>query len=840
MTAVPAGWALISKRPDTYDDYAVLAASRAPFTARQFNQIVVRNSPGDPPASHETGAAALPWVWFTRSKRGDTTYVGVAIRDWTADFDATNRPIAETRYFCVALDDFLSAGFTYSGLYEAVRGIGLADRDTDDPVELTAPAAPPPVETVDFDVAATAAAGLLTGSVALLGGGAELAERLAVLDAVAALLPSGAKAWLTAAGWADFGVNHPLRLAFTARARTGDLAVDLRGTDRPGGGESAYRERLLELARGRGADAVRRHLAGLGHLRACDPVAAVVGLEELDRPRICVSAARSGRLTPELVRQLDEAGRFGDLTPDEHELVVRAYFEVAQPRDMWADRALLAGHRLSTMDELVEEVVRTRAPRSFWTADDLLHVAGMADAAGAHAGYVRALRALGDAPLVATRIAPVVGRLVEHPQWSAALAPLVASSDALSVAVLRRVHGSEGAVAPDLLDLLDREHGDRTWGRYRRLFAAGGQVDPGDLAELNQVDGDAVPLVLRVAQHTGDTARLGRLFEAFLGLARAVGHALRPSWLSLLRDWPDPDPAVRAALDVALCRAGEPPRQDLVVADERYWNALVAEVDTTPLTLPQQQAFGDALAAGLHRGWGGDLAAFRRTLGVLSRLADPHTRPHLSTPRLVARIADEVAANPAVLGQPWLQPWLPQLELDPRLRAGVLRTRLYWIEADATPHEVAALVARVHASGVLGTDEIAPIVLQRWRPAPSGWMDFLLALNTHLLDGGDRNALGRCVRWAEFLMADGTGSLLQPAALHTAQWRLLPQLQLLTHLMRMAVKAGWPEVRSEAAVTLLRRLHRQVGDLLRGVGAGERGAPRIRLPWARPGEHESE
>lgn len=820
MSVLTAGWALIGKRPGSYDDYSVLASSSTPFTPRQFNQVVAQNSPGDPPASHETGPAALPWVWFTRPKRGDTSYVGIAIRDWTPDVDATDRPIAETRYFCVALDDFLAAGLTYAGLYRAVCGIKLADRDTDDPVELVVPTAQPPADVLHFDVAAAAAAALLTGPVALLGGGADLADRLAVLDAVAALLPSGAKAWLSAACWADFGVSHPLRLAFTARAREGDFAVDLRSGERPVGGidSARYLERLLALARERGADAVRRHLAGLTRLRVSNPAEALAGLEEMDLPRLCVLAAREGRLTPDLVRRLDASGRFDDLAHDERLLLLRTYLDTASPHDLHGDRALLARHRVPELAGLVEEAVRTRARRLSWSGDDLLLVAVTADAVDAHAAYGRALAALLDVPSMPARLAPVVGRLAENARWSTALAPVIAASSVLSVAVLRRVHGDGAAVDPGLLDLLDREHGDHAWGRYRRLFVAGGRVGVEDLDELNRVDGDAVPVVLRVARRTGDPGWWDQLSEGFLRMVRTVTHALRPSWLSLVRDWPDPDPATRAVLDFALCRTGEPPRQDLAEADQRYWNALIAAVGEGSLTQREQQVFGDALAAGLYRGWGRNPYSFRLTLEVLTRLADPNTRPYLMTSRLIARIADEVADNPGLLDEWSLRPLLPHLELDPRLNVPVLRARLHWVREEATPHEVAGLVARVYAARAMNTADMAPILMRRWEPGPFGWVDFLLALNSRLHEAGDQGALHRCLRWAELLASEDHGRRLQPAALAAAQQRLLPQVQLLTYLMRRTAAGDRPKALSEDAVALLRGLREQLGDLLKNLG----------------------
>jgi hypothetical protein len=840
VTGVAAGWALIGKRPGTYDDYSVLAASRTPFTQRQFDRIVAQHSPGDPPASHQTGPVALPWVWFTRSKLADTTYVGIAIRDWTPDVDAMNRQIAETRYFCLALDDFLAAGLTYTGLYLAVRGIDLAGRTSDDPVLLEPPFAGPREGALGFPAAAAAAAGLLTGPVALLGGDADLVERLAVLDAVATLLPSGSKAWLTAACWADFGVEHPLRLAFTARARAGDLAVDLRSPDpsaaeRPGG--ARYRDRLVELARERGADAVRRHLAGLTRLRSGDPAEAVAGLEELDLPRLCVAAAREGRLTRDQVHRLDASGGFDALAHDQRLLVLRAYLESASPQDVHDDRALLRRHRLPELDEVVETAVRNRAVRLSWSEQDLLLFAAAADELDAHAAYGRALRDLAGVASLSPRLAPVVGQLAGLPHWAAALAPVIGPSRALSAAVLRRVDG-DGAVHPGLLDLLDLEHGGDAWGRFRRLFTAGGAVDPADLDELSRVDPDAVPVVLARARREGDPGRWRQLADAFLGLVRRLGNSPRPSWAAVMRDWPDLDPVTRAEFDFALCRAGEPPRQDLVTADESYWKALIAAAGEAQLTYQQQLLFGDAIAAGLRRGWGYSSYAFRLTLDVLGRLADPHVRPHVVTQRLVAAVADEVVDNPALLAEPALAPWLPRLEVDPRLSGRVLREMLQRVREDAPPREVAGLVDRAYAVQAMNSTEMAPVLMRRWEPGPAGWVEFLMELNALLHGRGNPHALELCDRWAHLLLVEEGGHRLQPAALAEAQQRLLPQVRLLTHLMRKVTGEDRQRGLPEDAVSLLSGLSKQLGELLKSLGVDEGGGLFKRGRRKKSGDHE--
>ena len=69
-------------------------------------------------------------------------------------------------------------------------------------------------------VVATTVALLLSGPVSIIGSeGTTIHERLRFLDAVAALLPYGYRAWYTATTWSDSSVRHRIRLAFATRPR---------------------------------------------------------------------------------------------------------------------------------------------------------------------------------------------------------------------------------------------------------------------------------------------------------------------------------------------------------------------------------------------------------------------------------------------------------------------------------------------------------------------------------------------------------------------------------------------------------------------------------------------
>jgi hypothetical protein len=221
---VDAGWALWGKQQGTRIDYSVLACSTEPLSETEFNHVLTHFVAGTPSAEPHR-PDSLPWVIVSRVGVGEQVYVGISIQDLAGTRDAAGRPVISTSYFCIPYAAISGAPVTYSGLYQRLnQDVRLPYRD-DSLIRLSVPQLDPAgaardVERFGESVVAATAAMLLSGPVSVVG--AEkvgLAERLAFIDAVAALLPYGYRGAYTAATWSDSGTRHPIRLAFAARPR---------------------------------------------------------------------------------------------------------------------------------------------------------------------------------------------------------------------------------------------------------------------------------------------------------------------------------------------------------------------------------------------------------------------------------------------------------------------------------------------------------------------------------------------------------------------------------------------------------------------------------------------
>ncbi len=296
MNAVDLDWALISKVPGQRDDYGLLRSSatgrlRPGAMARMVSHFSP-GSPSSPGGEHRERADALPWVTFTFATVASSRYVGVAIREWpwesTAPVDATGRPIVPTRFFCLPLEDFERYFGSCLALYQAVAKLAVPERN-DDPLSVLVQSHDEEASRARerllgdsrmFTAAAAVAAAVLDGPVALTPGYQSprypLADRIAFIDAVAALLPAGVRATLSAGTWVDNRTSHKIRLAFTHRLRDGlgeidpddppgaDTVTDRHGDGIGRGGDPTrdsghshiYAENLKKLCHHWGSDAV--------------------------------------------------------------------------------------------------------------------------------------------------------------------------------------------------------------------------------------------------------------------------------------------------------------------------------------------------------------------------------------------------------------------------------------------------------------------------------------------------------------------------------------------------------------------------------------------------------
>ncbi|WP_242909623.1 hypothetical protein [Actinomadura terrae] len=245
-----AGWALSGKRPGSSDDYGVLNCSREPFSKVSFGRILRQYGLGTPPA-HRTGEGALPWVTVSWVGEAPDRYLGMSIEDWTEHRDGSGRPVAFTKYICVPYREVQGTPVSYAALYRELNRLELpmdgppGDLVTLSPVEYSAADLVRDIERFDRNKVMRTAALLLDGRVDIVGAGdASFQDRLAFMDAVAALLPYGYRADFTAATWAT-GPANKIRLAFLRRARDNANEVGWRGQDE-GAPPSATARRYLK------------------------------------------------------------------------------------------------------------------------------------------------------------------------------------------------------------------------------------------------------------------------------------------------------------------------------------------------------------------------------------------------------------------------------------------------------------------------------------------------------------------------------------------------------------------------------------------------------------------
>ncbi|OAA29618.1 hypothetical protein UG55_1001123 [Frankia sp. EI5c] len=260
-----AGWALMGKERGGYTDYVVLRSNEAYFSRSAYQSILHRYSPGTPPPAQRPNLpGALPWVtvsYAPRGRDGADTMFGIAERTWSDEVDASGRRVARTLLLCVPFSALAAAPVSYLGLHAALSGPEIRRATTADDPRDTEDAGggggdgdggnerdglPVAVSRLDpagigdylarggerlFLLAAETAALVLAGRVAILGAPTPGPDeppaqaRLRFLDAVAALLPYGHRARLTASTWAVSGAAHRIRLAFTDRPRPGDLVM---------------------------------------------------------------------------------------------------------------------------------------------------------------------------------------------------------------------------------------------------------------------------------------------------------------------------------------------------------------------------------------------------------------------------------------------------------------------------------------------------------------------------------------------------------------------------------------------------------------------------------------
>lgn len=215
---VTARWALIGKERDGGINAGILATSDDDTNFSAFIGPYATGSPNSTTGPEESEAP--PWVTFGPFKHENgLTVLSVTIRDPSDQADHSHRAVWPQRFFLCRFAELAAVNASYQTIWQAIKPIELPT-ESRAPVQL---AVKPQslenlVETIDyygFDELALIAAVTLQARVAVIGA-AHLRrhERLAVIDAVAALLPYGLRAELSASSCVDNSVDHRIRLVF--------------------------------------------------------------------------------------------------------------------------------------------------------------------------------------------------------------------------------------------------------------------------------------------------------------------------------------------------------------------------------------------------------------------------------------------------------------------------------------------------------------------------------------------------------------------------------------------------------------------------------------------------
>lgn len=289
-------WAWISKEPGSYEDYGVIGASKGLRATGADTRIYAAGVP----ASSMPGDAppAPPWLTFGCHHNGPAgRLLSVSVQDPWQGQDQARRPIWPRRFFLCQYEDVCVARASYRTIWQALAPVRLP-RPDDQPVPALTGSQPVSdlvgvIDGIGFDNVAATAAALLDDPLAVTGtSGLRLTDpsapldRLAVLDAVAALLPYGFRADLSASTAVDNTVAHRMRLILAEYADRGQQAARLRGAPvvPRSGLARAYLSMLLDKGRWDGPHAVVAHLWDATD--ACSfgqPEAALEILDELNR-----------------------------------------------------------------------------------------------------------------------------------------------------------------------------------------------------------------------------------------------------------------------------------------------------------------------------------------------------------------------------------------------------------------------------------------------------------------------------------------------------------------------------------------------------------------------------
>ncbi len=304
---ITAEWAWISKQRGAETGAGIVATSDS---EKDFGRYLGPYATGSPSSTTGPGEPeAPPWVTFGPFRAPeDGTLVSVSARDQWTEVDHVGRPVWPRRLFLCRFADLAAADASYQTMWKAIDPVTLPTQSRQ-PVQLRVE--PQSLEDVvatinryGFDSLAALAAGVLQDRVAVADATAlRLGERLAVIDAVAALLPYGFRADLSASSCVNNSANHGIRLVF-ADFPSGQQLLPLRGTGSELGPGVAldYLKMLRRKAKISGLGSIIVHLRDAKNEYTFDrPEDALEILGKLDLGQDFIAALRGRSLTREQI-----------------------------------------------------------------------------------------------------------------------------------------------------------------------------------------------------------------------------------------------------------------------------------------------------------------------------------------------------------------------------------------------------------------------------------------------------------------------------------------------------------------------------------------------------------
>lgn len=685
---VDVGWALWGKQQGTRIDYSVLACSTEPLSETEFNHVLTHFVAGTPSAEPNR-PDSLPWVIVSRVGVGDQPYLGLSIQTPAGTSDAAGRPAISTSYFCIPYAAISGAPVTYSGLYQRLRHDVQLPHQNSALIPLRVPRLDPRAIASDVDqlgesvVVATAAL-LLSGPVSIVGAeAARLEERLAFVDAVAALLPYGYRTAYTAATWSDSGTRHPIRLAFAKRARQTAGVVQWKvGSATPLTGNSKefvalydqIRDRLGQASPAERAEQLAQLIRALARDAApCgwdQPERAIQALRDFDLPFLVLAAVRAGSVdsadgfvTSADVRRVFTESRIEDLEPGEKlevlaELIAAAHREPLNwdVADDWWERVTQRDSRplVPRIVQTVTALVLASAPRvTIMQYSTRADNHGILDPllAGLVAGLGSATNQEACAQAVAEQVADSLSREAGSealPQTQQALGgnPLLAS---LLLVHLADAQSEPGPVRTWLGPAL----GETLTAFFTVLGQAPGRLSEHDIEVLARSDTRCVAVLLTAAHNHQRLDLVLPGFTSWLGRVQLQPGTADRDMAARCRDHAvalgPARPETRAQLDLALLITTKPPQFLLERRDnasQQRYNEAVAD-GWTVLVRDLGRAGDEMLTATLGRfvaggRWAHDSAQAAAVVGLVKLLArDGHRHA------LIAALAEVLARTSA-------------------------------------------------------------------------------------------------------------------------------------------------------------------------------------------------